>query len=910
MLDPFSSLAIATAVCQFFDFGASVLSSAWNIYKEKGGDQAIVLFQNETERFKSMAARLQEVQKAHEKREADSRAAARRTVVGIRVAGPDRDTAGLNEEDKRLLAILQGCEDLAHKVIALLAKFQMKSSPSALQSLKLALKLKLHKDEVAKCQAQLEKQRAELGTALLAIIWRNGGSVMSELQRLQHRDEVMQLTLTTKLEALQSQLSSVSITVGTATSDLADRLSEFSKETKKVGMTQYLLTSFQYDGMRFREQAIPRSHAQTFDWIFSKQQSTYLDWLNNDSGMFWVAGKAGAGKSTLMRYLFNHDATMEGLRHWAKGGKLISSRHFFWRAGTPLQKSQTGLLRSLCHDIFRNCPDLLPVVLKDKWDALSGRALQNLDPTIFYTWTQEELSDMVKSLYNQTLTSDGQKMFFSFFIDGLDEYEGVPEDLIATLKSLSGFLNVKLCVSSRPWNAFDDCFGKDQNRMLLLQELTAADISLYVRDTLAADQRFLRLRARDERCTGIVQEITTKAQGVFLWVFLVIRELMKGLTNDDNYSTLQRRLRSLPPDLETFFKHMFDHLDNFYSVETERIFRVMLEAEQCMPLLAFAALETDDPLAERVTDLVTKVPRQETTVLCQRLHRHIQGRVSDLLEVRNGLEVDFLHRTVRDFLTTKEMSDLLDSRTGPGFDIDDVSCKMWLIGLRYPAFTGNETTNSMILKFFEHARAIEDKQRRAPLELVHKLQALLDSFGTGLNTDVRLLAEMSLPLALDEELAAELSPRSASDLLEILVPLAFSYLGHPTTLKSSLHIRGIWDMSNTLDPERRGFRLEVITVLLRYGATPQSVLNYLLTHMSRDPRNPLGWTKTTYLSIAKQAIEAGARIQGDQLLVVRQAFGVEDARWLEALQPWQAQKRSALGLLVPRWLLRKSSSTD
>ncbi|KAK5712110.1 hypothetical protein LTR15_012179 [Elasticomyces elasticus] len=768
MLDPFSSLAIATAVCQFFDFGASVLSSAWNIYKENGGDQAIISFQNETERFKSMASRLHEVQKAHEKREAESRAAARRTIVGIRVASPGEDNGGIADEDRKLLAILQDCEALANKVKTLLDKFQVKGSPGAMQSLKLAWQLKLHKDEVARCHAQLEKQRAELGTALLAIISRNGGSVMSELQRLQERDEAMQLMLTTKLDALQAQLSSVTVTGSAATSDLADRLDEFSKETKKVGMTQYLLNSLQYDTMRNREEAVARNHTQTFDWIFNSQESRFLNWLNNDSGMFWIAGKAGAGKSTLMRYLFEHNATIEVLRRWAKGGKLVSSRHFFWRAGTPLQKSQTGLLRSLCFNILGNCPELLPIILKEKWDALSGLALPNLDPTISHTWTQEELSGIIKGIYNQSLMSDGQKMFFSFFIDGLDEYEGVPEDLIATLKSLSGFSNVKLCVSSRPWNAFDDCFGKDKSRMPLLQELTAADISLYIRDTLAADSRFLRLKARDKRCTGIVEEITVKAQGVFLWVFLVIRELMKGLTNDDNFSTLQRRLRSLPPDLETYFKHMFDHLDDFYSVETAQIFRVMLEAEQCMPLLAFAVLESDDPLAERlVADVITDVPRRERIVLCQRVQRHIQGRVCDLLEIRNGSVVDFLHRTVRDFLMTKAMTNLLDSRTSPDFDIDEVLCRMWLVSLRY-ATEGQNTENAQvtILNFFDHARAIEDKQHRAPRELVHRMQALLASLGlpVQLRTDVRLIAEMSLPLSLDEELAAELSPRSASKL--------------------------------------------------------------------------------------------------------------------------------------------------
>ncbi|KAK5705567.1 hypothetical protein LTR97_002686 [Elasticomyces elasticus] len=823
MLDPFSSLAIATAVCQFFDFGASVLSSAWNIYKENGGDQAIISFQNETERFKSMAARLQEVQRAHEKREADSRAAARRKMLGIQAVDPGKDDAGLADEDRKLLAILQDCEVLAIKV---------KNTASQIPG-------------------------------------KDGGSVMSELRRLQERDEAMQLTLTAKLDALQVQLSSVAIGMDASTVGLADRLDEFRKETKK------------------------------------------------ESGIFWIAGKAGAGKSTLMRYLYEHHFTTAGLERWSNGGTLISSRHFFWRAGTPLQKSQVGLLRSLCYDIFRNYPDLLPIVLKERWDALSGRASLDPDSTIVHTWSQLELSEILKRTCTTIFAGDGRNINFCFFIDGLDEYEGVPEDLIATLSSLSGFNNVKLCVASRPWNAFEDRFGKGSR--LVLQELTFNDISLYVRDTLATDSRFLRLKARDERCTNIIREITIKAQGVFLWVVLVIKELMKGLTKDDNFITLQKRLRLLPPDLVTYFKYMFDNLDNFYSAETTQIFRVMLEAPQYVPLLAFAVLESDDPLAERlVNDLATEVPRKERQELCRRLQRHIPGRVSDLLEVRNGSVVDFLHRTVRDFLMTKEMSDLLDSRTGPEFDIDAVSCRMWLVGLRYlNDYLSNgaadpETVQLILPAFFEHARAIEDKQRRAPRELVHKMQVLLDSlhdsFARELNTDIRLFAEVSLPLLLEEDLAAEASPRSASKLSESLVPIAFSYLAHEADYRSEMHrttsAKSFWATSYEIDPDRRGFRPEVITVLLRYGARPQQVLDCLVTVVRQFSPHTPAITKTACLSIAKQAIEAGARIKGSQIEVTRSAFGVANARWLAGLKP--PEKRSALGLLVPQWLLWKS----
>ena len=56
--------------------------------------------------------------------------------------------------------------------------------------------------------------------------------------------------------------------------------------------------------------------------------------------MFWVSGKAGSGKSTLMKYLKSDPDTESNLWAWANGPKLVTASYFFWNAGTDMQKSQ------------------------------------------------------------------------------------------------------------------------------------------------------------------------------------------------------------------------------------------------------------------------------------------------------------------------------------------------------------------------------------------------------------------------------------------------------------------------------------------------------------------------------------------------------------------------------------------
>jgi hypothetical protein len=76
---------------------------------------------------------------------------------------------------------------------------------------------------------------------------------------------------------------------------------------------------------------------------------------------------------------------------------------------------------------------------------------------------------------------------FCFFLDGLDEYEGKPMDIIRLVELLKSMLKVKVCVSSRPWNEFEKVFGQDESKKLYMHDLTRGDIELYVRDPLEND---------------------------------------------------------------------------------------------------------------------------------------------------------------------------------------------------------------------------------------------------------------------------------------------------------------------------------------------------------------------------------------------------------------------------------------
>lgn len=77
-----------------------------------------------------------------------------------------------------------------------------------------------------------------------------------------------------------------------------------------------------------------------------------------------------------------------------------------------------------------------------------------------------------------------------------------------------------------------------------------------------------------------MNDIVDKAVGVFLWVYLVVGELLEGLSNADRMTDLQKRLRSLPPDLEALFKRLMRNLEPLYLRHACELFRLVLVHQQ------------------------------------------------------------------------------------------------------------------------------------------------------------------------------------------------------------------------------------------------------------------------------------------------------------------------------------------
>lgn len=491
---------------------------------------------------------------------------------------------------------------------------------------------------------------------------------------------------------------------------------------RKITGEQRFLQSLQFEELRRRWTNVVSAHDQTFEWIFedhatAENGSTSLgfkEWLLNRNGHFWLEGKAGSGKSTLMKFICAHPQTEKLLATWAASAnkRLAMSKYFFWHSGSQLEKSQEGLLRSLLFGILSKCPDLIPIVRPD----VSATLAANFD------WTREELLSAFQKLTTQRLP-----LRFCFFIDGLDEYGGHHSELIETLLDLLSLPDVKICLSSRPWQPFRDAFGHTKEHTIRLQDLTRNDIRTYVTDRLLHDKIFRVMASEDPRYETLVEEVVNRAEGVFLWVFLVVRSLLDGIRERDLISGLQYRLDRLPQNLEAFFRHMISQIDGAYRrSRTVRAFQITLASPEPPLLALFSIIDEMEPQEAHHQSRPKTLKTYES--MRERMEIRLEARCKGLLEISSNdrsvtsgdffrYRVVFLHRTVRDFLNAN-MQEIFGEKVGDIFEVNLTMCKALGYAIQVMArdtTDENEHCNNLLEQLCYHSREVEIHQQTIEL---------------------------------------------------------------------------------------------------------------------------------------------------------------------------------------------------
>lgn len=158
-------------------------------------------------------------------------------------------------------------------------------------------------------------------------------------------------------------------------------------------------------------------------------------------------------------------------------------------------------------------------------------------------------------------------------MDGLDELDQSYEQILFVVRNLIENSDVKICLSSRSYRVFSDAFSF--LAMLRLHDLTNADILTYVFESLLPRDS-MPISEDSGLAFNIFETIVGRADGVFLWAELVVKEVNKGITNEDSQQQLKYRLDSLPDEIEQLYSYILRSIDIVYRKEAARGFAVKM----------------------------------------------------------------------------------------------------------------------------------------------------------------------------------------------------------------------------------------------------------------------------------------------------------------------------------------------
>ncbi|KAF4880875.1 hypothetical protein CGCSCA1_v000522 [Colletotrichum siamense] len=328
-MDPISAFGLAVNILTVIDLSAKVISTASEIrsYGESitTSDRAAV-----AQHFESRCEKLIESSKTtpeHSDGSINDAIPTEDDVALRRLAEEANDIArdiqrGLVRRQKGQTLL----KTLRDAVLSIWGEREMKEKTERLKEMRaeiqfgLMVSVKASVDAAALREDQTSQKLDDASQQIIGTLLSDNYAIRSDMERrvenlnqevVNHFDRASHLASQRHDELLNAIVGSGSPAKSTASADPAQ-------------ITNRILGRLWFTTINDRYEDILPAHEKTFEWIFSRDlqlhsSSTFIEWIENGRGVYWMSGRAGSGKSTLMKYMADDSRTEMWLRTWARG---------------------------------------------------------------------------------------------------------------------------------------------------------------------------------------------------------------------------------------------------------------------------------------------------------------------------------------------------------------------------------------------------------------------------------------------------------------------------------------------------------------------------------------------------------------------------------------------------------------
>ncbi|KAI1092558.1 hypothetical protein F5B19DRAFT_194414 [Rostrohypoxylon terebratum] len=334
------------------------------------------------------------------------------------------------------------------------------------------------------------------------------------------------------------------------------------------------LSSLHFPELHARRELIEKPEGSTTRWI--RQHQAYTSLKSQSTSLLWIHGKPGSGKSTLAAAL---------QRSLSKDSPDLLLADFFYssRFG-PTQRDHLWMLRSILYQLLRK-HETLYSCYRDRFRKFQGSKSKS--------WTYKLLKEILLEL--RYVTTNGNKGYtFLLIVDGIDESEHGYSTEVSRQRILQLFSHLcrsekkskfKIIALSRSESAIKDALRPTLS--IDMKEVNQADIewivqyhisriwrqiSHYNEVYLTASSSTLDDRDNDGTVLGEEEDIIdvpqlefvrtyllTHADGVILWVVMVLREI-ESKAKAHTICELEQILSKIPTGLDELYEDIFDRL--------------------------------------------------------------------------------------------------------------------------------------------------------------------------------------------------------------------------------------------------------------------------------------------------------------------------------------------------------------